>query len=255
MKLYQPISSARQVFLATLSFAVFVATWWAVSATMESAKIFLPSPWEVLTDGIALFRERSFVRDVGASVWRVTVGFIAAAVFSLPIGILAGTNRSIEALTQPFNDFLRYMPVAAFIPLTILWVGIDDLQKIVIIFLGTALQLIPMIADTAARVPRHLIDLGYTMGARPRHILLRVVIPWCMPAIYDHLRVALGWAWSYLVVAEVVAASSGIGHVIIQSQRFIQTGNVIAGVLVIGVIGLLFDQLFKLLRKPLFRWL
>jgi NitT/TauT family transport system permease protein len=147
------------------------------------------------------------------------------------------------------------MPVAAFIPLSILWVGIGDLQKMAIIFFGTVFQLIPMVADTAARVPKHLIELGYTMGAKPRDVILKVVVPWCMPVVYDHCRIALGWAWSYLVVAELVAAESGIGHVIIQSQRFIQTGNVIVGILTIGVLGLAFDQMFKRPKRTVFPWL
>lgn len=111
-----------------------------------------------------------------------------------------------------------------------------------------------MTSDTVARVPRHLVDLGYTLGLGPWGVLRRVIVPWCMPTLYDHCRVALGWAWSYLVVAELVAATSGIGHVIIQSQRFIRTGEVIGAVIAIGVIGLLFDMLFKIPKRRLFPW-
>jgi NitT/TauT family transport system permease protein len=116
-------------------------------------------------------------------------------------------------------------------------------------------QLIPLVADTAMRVPRHFIELGYTLGARRKDILLRVVVPWCAPANYDHCRVALGWAWSYLVVAELVAAQSGIGHVIIQAQRFLQTASVMSGVLIVGLLGLFFDQLFKIPKRAVFPWL
>ncbi|WP_437680175.1 ABC transporter permease [Sorangium sp. So ce131] len=255
MKLYRDIHRRAYAALAVLSFSLFLAVWTLLSRSMESAAVFLPSPLDVLSAGAALFRERDFLSDILASVYRVTVGFAAAAAVAIPVGLLAGTMKPVDALVQPFNDFLRYLPVASLIPLSILWVGIGDAQKIGIIFVGTVFQLVPLVADTAARVPKHLVELGYTMGASSRHVLLRVVLPWCLPTLYDHCRVALGWAWSYLVVAELVAATSGLGHVIIQSQRFIQTGNVMASILVIGLLGLLFDQLFKLPRRRLFPWL
>ncbi|MCC6557595.1 MAG: ABC transporter permease [Polyangiaceae bacterium] len=255
MKLYRDISRRAYGALAILSFSLFLALWTVLSRRMESAAVFLPSPLEVAAAGVALFRDHGFIHDIIASVLRVTAGFVAAALVAVPLGLLAGTIKPVDALIQPFNDFLRYLPVAALIPLSILWVGIDDAQKIAIIFIGTVFQLIPLVADTAARVPKHLVELGYTMGASSRQVLLRVVLPWCMPSLYDHLRVALGWAWSYLVVAELVAATSGIGHVIIQSQRFIQTSNVMASILVIGVIGLAFDQMFKIPKRRLFPWL
>lgn len=222
---------------------------------MENAHIFLPGPRAVLADGARLLAEGRFLADISASVWRVTTGYLLAVAVAIPLGILAGTSKTVDALVQPFNNFVRYMPVAALIPLTILWVGIGDVQKMLIIFLGTVFQLLPMVADTAARVPRHLIELAYTTGAPPRHVVTRVVVPWSLPEIYDHCRISLGWAWSYLVVAELVAANSGIGHVIIQSQRFIQTGNVIVGIVAIGLLGLLFDQAFRLPKKLFFRWI
>lgn len=255
MKLYEQISRWRFITLSAISFASFIVCWTLLSQTVESAAIFLPSPLVVVTNLLALFRDEAFANDILASIYRVTAGFLLAVVVAFPLGILAGTIRTIDAIVQPFNDFVRYMPVAAFIPLTILWIGIEDTQKVAIIFLGTVFQLIPMIADTVQRVPKQLIELGYTMGLSPAQVILRVIIPWCMPIIYDHCRIALGWAWSYLVVAELVAARSGIGHVIIQSQRFIQTGNVIGGILIIGLIGLLFDQMFKLPKRRIFKWL
>lgn len=255
MKLFQPIPRWRYVCLALSSFLVLVIVWSLVSWSMPSAKVFLPPPWEVLADGFRMFRDQSFQKDIIASVWRVTIGFVLAVAVAVPLGIAAGVYRPIDAVVQPFNDFVRYMPVAAFVPLTILWVGIGDMQKIVIIFLGTVFQLVPLVTDTVNMVPRHLVELGYTMGCRPLQVTLRVIVPWSMPIIYDHCRVALGWAWSYLVIAELVAAPSGIGHVIIQSQRFIQTGNVMAGILTIGIIGLIFDQMFRLPKRFIFRWL
>ncbi len=140
------------------------------------------------------------------------------------------------------------------VPLCILWVGIGDLNKILVIFIGTVFQVIPLVADTARNVPGSLVDSARVHGASQLQILRRVIVPWCAPTIYDHCRVALGWAWSYLVVAEIVATTSGIGRVIIQAQRFIQTPRVMAGILVIGVLGLIFDQTAKAIKPRLFPW-
>lgn len=254
MKLFAPLSPTRYVLLASISFAVFAAIWILLSQTLKTASIFLPTPWAVLGAAIELFRLHAFHNDILASIWRVSLGFAAAVLVAVPAGILAGTYKPFDAVVQPFNDFVRYMPVAAFVPLTILWLGVGDVQKMTIIFLGTVFQLIPLVTDTVRTTPRHLVDLAYTMGCRSPKVILRVVIPWSAPAIYDHCRVALGWAWSYLIVAELVAATSGIGHVIIQSQRFIQTDNVMAGILAIGIIGLASDQLFRLPKRLFFPW-
>lgn len=252
-KLFQPIPRRYYLGLSASAFVVIVAAWALLSEIMPSASIFLPGPWAVIQNVGELFGQGLWF-DIWASLRRVTLGYLAAILISIPIGLLAGCFKSIEALTEPVNDFLRYLPVAAFIPLTILWVGIGDIQKALIIFLGTVFQLVPLVADSVARTPRQLVELGYTLGMDRKAVVLRVALPWCAPAIYDHCRVALGWAWSYLVVAELVAANHGIGHVIIQAQRFIRTADVIVGILVIGAIGLLFDQLIRFPRSRFFPW-
>jgi len=234
---------------------VILIAWQLFSTDTGPRSIFLPPPFAVVQATWDLFANQSFLDDVWASIYRVSAGFLWAAVVAVPLGLLAGSIKAVDLLIQPFNDFVRYLPVAAFIPLCILWTGIGDMEKIVVIFLGTVFQVIPLVADTAKNIPRNLIDLGYTCGASRRQVLTKVILPWCAPTIYDHLRVALGWAWSYLVVAELVAASSGIGHVIIQSQRFIQTSRVMAGIIVIGIIGLFFDLCFKLPKRRIFPWL
>jgi NitT/TauT family transport system permease protein len=254
LRLFQPISRREYLTLSIASFLGLLAMWTGLSLSISSATIFLPAPWVVAERLVALFSSYGFHRDVWASIWRVSLGFIAAVLVSVPVGVLAGSLSRFQALSEPLNDFLRYLPVAAFIPLTILWVGIDDIQKVLLIFLGTVFQLVPLVADTVARTPRPLVELGYTLGLRPRAVLAQVVVPAATPAIYDHCRVALGWAWSYLVVAELVAATRGVGHVIIQAQRFIRTADVIAGIVVIGVIGLAFDQLIRWPRARLFPW-
>jgi NitT/TauT family transport system permease protein len=245
----------KSLLIGALPFCVVLICWQLLGADTGPRSVFLPTPTSVIRALWELFTTQSFLVDIGASIYRVTAGFLLAAVVSVPLGLLAGSVRFLDRLIQPINDFTRYLPVPSLIPLTILWVGIGDAEKILIIFLGTVFQVIPLVADAAANVPSNLIDLGRTSGASKSKILTKVVVPWCLPTIYDQLRVALGWAWGYLVIAELVAATSGIGHVIIQAQRYIQTSRVMAGIVSIGMIGLFFDLCFKFPKKRIFPWL
>jgi NitT/TauT family transport system permease protein len=165
-----------------------------------------------------------------------------------------GHFKIIQALIEPINDFIRYMPVAAFIPLAIVWAGTGDLEKVVIIFIGTFFQLILMIADNARNVPAAYLDVAYTLGGTRWGAVYKVLVPAALPGIFDSLRIAMGWAWSYLVVAEIVAANRGLGFLIIQSQRYLKTAEIFAGIIIIGIIGLATDHLFRWLSRKLFPW-
>ena len=243
-----------RVALAALAFAAIILAWMAARLVIPSPDVFLPAPDAVVRSLIDMFVNDGFAEDILASVWRVSAGFLLAIVVGYPLGVAIGTSKIWEGLIQPLNDFARYLPVAALVPLVIVWFGITDVQKIVVIFLGCVFQFVPMVADTTRRVPRELVELGRSLGMRKQTLIQRVIIPATAPEIYDHSRIVLGWAWSYVVVAEVVAASSGVGHVIVQAQRFIKTDEVLAGVLTIGVIGVVFDQLFRMPKRYLFRW-
>lgn len=240
--------------MAAVPFVLVLTIWQFVGATEGPRSIFLPPPTKVFAALVDLFTEHDFYVDIGSSVYRVTVAFLLSVVIAVPIGLLAGRFRPVAALVHPINDFTRYLPVPSLVPLCILWVGIGDVNKILVIFIGTVFQVVPLVADTAAGVPESLVDLGLVQGASKLQTLTKIVVPWCAPTIFDHCRVALGWAWSYLVVAELVATTSGIGRVIIQAQRFLQTPRVMAGILVIGLLGLGFDQIMKASRPLLFPW-
>ena len=150
-------------------------------------------------------------------------------------------------------DFIRYMPVVAFVPLSILWAGTGDTQKFLIIFIGTFFQQLLMIMDNVKRVGIDFIGLGRTLGLSDRKILTRIVVPSALPGIWDTLRISLGWAWTWLVLAELVAATSGLGYRITVSQRYFQTNTIIGYILLLGVLGLITDQVMKALEKVLFR--
>src|SRR5699024_1417913 len=176
-----------------------------------------------------LFTEFDFLSDVMATVYRVFGGFFIAAIIAVPLGLLMGTFKPVEAFVEPMTSFLRYMPASAFIPLFILWLGIGDVEKIAIIFVGGFFSLLLMGAVAVRSVRRELLEAAYTLGASRMAVLRRVILPAALPRIYDVLLLILGWAWTYIIVAELVAADSGIGHMILQSQRMLKTGNIKIG--------------------------
>ncbi|MEN8907126.1 MAG: ABC transporter permease [Clostridiales bacterium] len=203
---------------------------------------------------VEAFVSGSIWSDIGISTYRIFMGFILAVIIGVPLGILAGTFNFAEALIQPFTEFLRYLPVPAFIPLIMVWVGIEESAKVTIIFIGTLFQLIPMVADNVRSVQDDLISAVYTLGANKRIIIFRVIIPAIAPRTMDTLRVMMGWAWTYLIVAEMVAANSGLGYNILKAQRYLKTEVIFGGILVIGLLGLITDRTFSKLNKKLFPW-
>jgi NitT/TauT family transport system permease protein len=198
--------------------------------------------------------EDNLLQDAGISIYRVTTGWLLSAVIALPIGLLIGTFRPVQALLEPLTDFIRYMPAVAFIPLVMLWVGIDEGSKVAIIFIGTFFQMILMVAEDVRRVPSAQIEAAQTMGATRLEVIEQVLLPSAKPALLDTLRLTLGFAWTYLVVAELVAANSGLGYAILKAQRFLQTDKIFAGIILIGLIGLLTDQAFRWLHRKAFPW-
>ncbi len=157
-------------------------------------------------------------------------------------------------MLEPFVSFARYLPASAFIPLLILWAGIGELQKLLVIFIGSVFQIILMVAVTVGNTRRDLVEAAYTLGARDNGIIRRVLLPSSAPDIAEILRLVLGWAWTYVIVAELIGSSSGIGHMITDSQALLNTGQIIFGIIVIGLIGLVSDFLFKAFNAWLFPW-
>lgn len=208
----------------------------------------------MLREGWLLFTEYDFAKDIGMTVWRVLAGFLLAALIAVPLGISMGAYKPIEAFFEPFVSFCRYLPASAFIPLLILWTGIGELQKILVIFIGSVFQITLMVAVIIGGARRDLVEAAYTLGARKHGIVRRVLIPGAAPEIAEALRLVLGWAWTYVIVAELIGASSGIGHMIIESQTLLNTGQIIFGIIVIGIIGLISDLAFKYVNRRLFVW-
>jgi NitT/TauT family transport system permease protein len=166
-----------------------------------------------------------------------------------------GSYRIVGAVIEPVVDFIRYLPIPALIPLLIIWFGIGEASKIAVLWMGTFFQLVLLIADDSKRIPREYIEIGYTLGARPSQITRDIVFRSMMPNIVDNLRITLGWCWTWIIVAEIVASRSGIGHVIWSMRRFLKTPEIMAGILTVGIIGLLTDQIIRIVARRMFRYL
>jgi NitT/TauT family transport system permease protein len=216
--------------------------------------MFLKDPVYTLVSGVSLFRDFGFIKDVGITIFRVVGGFVLAAIIAVPLGIAMGAFKPVEAFFEPFVSFARYLPASAFIPLLILWAGVGEAQKLSVIFIGSVFQIVLMVAIIVGSTRRDLIEAAYTLGADSAGIVRRVMLPGAAPQIAETLRLVLGWAWTYVIVAELVGAESGIGHMIMDSQRLLDTGQMIFGIFCIGVIGLVSDLIFKWANQKLYPW-
>jgi NitT/TauT family transport system permease protein len=254
MKPLAPVEPGTRAVLGVSFFLVFFAVWAAVTFGGLVPRTFLADPLTMLQSGWTLLTQHGFLADIGMTVWRVVGGFLIAAAFAVPLGVLMGAYKPIEAFFEPFVSFARYLPASAFIPLLILWAGIGEAQKLAVIFIGSFFQLVLMIAVSVGNTRRDLVEAAYTLGALDRGIVTRVLMPASAPEIAETLRMVLGWAWTYVIVAELIGASSGIGHMITDSQALLATDQIIFGILVIGVIGLISDFAFKAANQRLFHW-
>ena len=233
---------------------LFLAGWAVATLGGYVNPTFLADPLTMLRAGWRLLTVHGFYVDIGVTIWRVFGGFALAASLGVPLGIAMGAYKPVEAFFEPFISFARYLPASGFIPLLILWAGIGEMEKLLVIFIGSFFQLVLMVAVTVGGTRRDLVEAAYTLGARAGGVVRRVLLPSSAPDIAESLRLVLGWAWTYVIVAELIGAASGIGHMITDSQALLDTGQIIFGIVVIGVIGLLSDYLFKTLNQRLFPW-
>jgi NitT/TauT family transport system permease protein len=240
--------------LMILSIAVSLVLWFIISNLGVVESLFLPSPAQVLSGMQRLWASGDLQKDIFYSLFRVLAGFLLAAIVSIPIGMLMGTFASIRALLEPIVGIIRYMPAPAFIPLLILYFGLDETPKILLIFIGTLFFNTLMVMDAVKFVPKELIETTYTLGGNRKKVLLQVIFPHILPSVIDCCRVNMAASWNLVIVAELVAATEGLGRRISVAQRFLKTDEIFAGLIVIGLIGLAIDLLFRLLLRISCKW-
>lgn len=253
-RLAEDIPKPLYTALTITSIALPLLLWWLVTTFGTIDPKFLPSPANVLDAFGRLWGTRELLKDTVASLWRVGVGFLLAAIFSIPIGILMGSFPSIRALLEPLFGLMRYMPAPAFIPLLILYLGIGEAPKIMLIFIGVFFFNSLMVMDTVKFVPKDLIEATYILGGNRVAALTQVIMPHVLPGILDACRINLAAAWQLVIVSELIAATEGLGRRISVAGRFLRTDEIFVGLIVIGVIGLAFDLLFQYLLRVTCKW-
>ena len=247
----QAIPRTVVISLGVGSFLVILVAWSLASVLIDNP-LFAPSPARVWTAWVDMILHRGFLSDVGWSVFRIIAGFLIAAVMAVPLGLLMGSFEIVRSFFQPPINFVRYMPASAFIPLLILLVGLDENEKLTIIWIGVFFQLALMVMDIAHRVPDEMLNVAYTLGASRWKVFYKVFLPATFPEVVDALRITMGWAWTYLIVAEIVAAERGIGSFILISERFLRSDRIIAAIITIGILGLITDTVIAVIHRRAF---
>lgn len=254
MRLKSGLATWEYLLYSLIGITFFLLVWSAASYFDVIPSFFLPSPYEVLKALITLMQSGELFQDIFVSIYRIMLGVWSAAIVALPLGITLALSCRLEAVFEPLIAFVRYIPPSAFIPLSIIWFGIGELQKIIILFLGVAPYLTLMIYDVVMNMPPIYLESALTMGFKSRDLIFRVILPFIMPRVWESLRVMTGAAWTYVIIAEIVGATSGLGFLMIESQRFLRTDQIFAVVICIGILGMTTDYLFKWTYKLFFPW-
>ena len=225
--------------------ALLFGLWSAASYGHWVNPLFLPTPSQVWHAAVTQVNSGILWTDMGASVSTIVLGFAISSAVAVPVGLLMGAYKHGEAFFEPPIDFIRYMPAVAFVPLSVIWFGATTTQKLSILFIGIFFQEVLLVMDNVKTVRRNLVDIAYTMGLRQDQVIRRVILRASLPGIVDTLRISMGWAWTYLVVAELVGQSVGLGFRIQQASRYLDTATMFFDIIVIGILGLAFDFGFK----------
>jgi NitT/TauT family transport system permease protein len=248
----QSISRTETIVLGVLVWALFFGMWELSARLGWVNTLLVPTPQAAVLAGVRLLVGQAFLVDICHSVLRVVVSFILAAAVAVPLGILMGSFRRVEAFFNPLVSAWRYLPAPSFVPLLLMWFGTGEAQKLALLFIGVVWFLITAIMDHVKNVRTELIETSLTLGASRWKVLRTAIVPAAMPDIMIALRQMLAVSWTYLVIAEIVGATTGIGGMMMRAKRFIHVDEIMAGIVFIGLLGLIFDYLFRVAQRKLF---
>ncbi len=216
--------------------------------------IFMPTPGSVIRRAVQMAADGSLFENMWSSFEVVALGFVLSSAVAVPLGVAMGSFKVVQAALEPLANFVRYLPVSAFVPLFILWIGIGVEQRVALIVFGTFFSQLVMVANSVRMVPQDLLNASYTLGSSRWQVLRNVMLPAALPGILDTLRVTIGWAWTYVVAAELIAASSGLGYLSMKAARGFQVDVIFLAIGVIGLLGLMTDLFFRFLSLRYASW-
>jgi NitT/TauT family transport system permease protein len=249
-----PVGESTRLILGASSVLLCLAVWSILTYGGVVSPFFLPSPTAVLDGLMQLIFDQGLMGAVGVSTVRILTSFTLSVVVAVPLGVLMGAFDGVNRFFDPIMAPLRYMPITAFIPLLILWFGIEESQKIAFLFLGTFVYLLPVVVDAIRAVPDEQVQTAFTLGATRGQVILHVLIPAALPQIFDSFRVMNAISWTYVILAEIVNPHRGIGYLLNLAQQHSKPEWSLAGIAVVGVIGLVTDMLIEQLNRLLFGW-
>jgi NitT/TauT family transport system permease protein len=248
------IPASATMIAGAIIWVVVFGAWAFATYGGHVADMFLPVPDAVIRRAILLASDGTLFIHMWSSIKVVILGFLVSASIAVPLGLYMGTYKIVQAMLEPMVNFIRYLPVTSLVPLFILWIGIGIEQRVTVIFFGTFFSQLVMISDEARAVSRDLLNASYTLGTKRSEAVWHVIFPAALPAIINTLRVTMGWAWTYLVVAELVAANSGLGFISLKAMRGFQVDTIFLAIMLIGLLGLVSDLFFRFLRRRLAPW-
>jgi NitT/TauT family transport system permease protein len=254
MQVREAITNKRARGLASGGVIAFLAVWCVLSYGGIIPAVILPTPSEVLRAFPALHFEEALVRSAGWSLYRVTMGFLLSGLVAIPLGLLMGTFPAVKHFFSPLVDPLRFLPISALVPLFLVWFGIEETMKIMLLFVGTFVYLLPLVVEAVENVEDVYLQTATTLGADKWQLVHHVLVPGSLPAIGEALRVMNGIGWTYVILAEIVNARYGLGHLITVAGKRSHVDQIFAGVLVILLIGVVTDQIIRLVNETLFHW-
>ncbi len=255
LRLRGHVPRGQAIVSAVVVWALFFAIWSAAAEAGWVNPLLVPAPQQVAATLWELFAERGFASDVLISITRVLVAFAMACAVAVPLGVAAGSFPAIEAVVMPFVSAWRYLPAPSFIPILLMWFGTGEAPKLALLFIGVVFFLITLVLDHTKNVRKELIETALTLGAGRGTAVLRVILPAVLPDVMVAMRQMLAMAWTYLVIAEIVASTTGIGAMMMRARRFLNTDEILAGIIVIGALGLLFDLAFSAAHRAAFPYL
>src|SRR3954471_2080767 len=255
LRLPPPRMTRRLIGLGAM--ALIVLLWWVATSGLGSedrwiSPVILPSPLEVIKSFPVLLNERALLQSIAATLKRVLIGFGLAALVGVPLGIIAGSWRVVESAGAPLALFGRNLPVAALIPLTILWFGIDETQKVMFIFIATVPFVYSEAAAAIAGVPDRYVETAQTLGASAPQIVRKVLVALALPDIYNSLRHLFGLAFGYIMLAELINAQHGLGYLLMSSQRRGMSEHIILILMIIGLLAYGIDRVLFWFQRGLF---
>jgi taurine transport system permease protein len=245
-------------FISVAVVILIMIMWWMMAKSGAFTPIILPSPGNVLKSFIKIWNEGyrgiSLYRHLANSLWRLFASFVLVMVTAIPLGIVSGFNSKICAVFDPIVEFYRPLPPLGYYTLLVLWMGIDNSSKIALLYLAGFAPIFIACVAAVKKIRGDYIEGAYTLGANRRQVLMHVVFPACLPDIFTGLRTSIGVSYTTLVAAEMVAAVSGIGWMVLDASKFLRSDIVFAGIIIMGFSGILIDRVLRVIEERIVPW-